>query len=313
MTGTLGANPDQLRSLAQHCGTGAQSLLDISTSVSTLVNNPGFWKGPDADQVRGRWNSVMRLQIQAASTTLDRAAEHLVTQADEQERTSNDSGGPGTGGPQEPNPTSPGSSNSPDMAGVQPVGLTDLIDGAQGVWSGYQDIGNAFNILKGGQLAHFLSRGVDGIDSIQELWRAIPWNPGWAPLNAVTDVFEFASVPGASQMLLGLDIGFNALEFGESMVTGFQGGWTGDEAGAALWSGSKTVISALQFLPPPAGPVFMGINAAIGVGELIYNNWDHIEAAAGWVGDFTNDAAETAGDFADSVRDAASEAMPWNW
>ena len=98
MTGTLGANPDQLRSLAQHCSAGAQSLLDISASVSAVVNNPGFWKGTDADQTRQRWNTVLRVQILSASTSLDRAKSELLEQAADQERTSSDAdgaGGPG--------------------------------------------------------------------------------------------------------------------------------------------------------------------------------------------------------------------------
>ena len=69
MTETLGANPDQLRALAQQCGTGAQSLLDISSTVSAVINNPGVWKGSDADRTRQQWNTVLRMQILSASTT----------------------------------------------------------------------------------------------------------------------------------------------------------------------------------------------------------------------------------------------------
>ncbi|WP_028280857.1 hypothetical protein, partial [Arthrobacter sp. H5] len=139
---TLGANPDQLRSLAQSMGTSSQTISAADQTITALLSGIP-WNGGDADRFRDRWHSIFRIQLNQAATTLSDQSRLLVDQADQQEQTSNDGGG-GPAGPMVPaSQTSDSDGNfldtflnfGGDMGGWPPYQIANWVTSAGGFGS----------------------------------------------------------------------------------------------------------------------------------------------------------------------------------
>lgn len=116
-----GANPEQLRTLAQRFSNAGQQLARIGNSVQGLSRTQA-WLGNDAEEFRAAWNGGTRPQLTAVGRLLEEAARTLRDNAAAQEATSEAGTGsmraPGTGGGLPagplPGPGGPGGPDSPD-------------------------------------------------------------------------------------------------------------------------------------------------------------------------------------------------------
>ncbi|GAA2172418.1 hypothetical protein GCM10009784_02780 [Arthrobacter parietis] len=312
MTGTLGANPDQLRSLAQHCSAGAQSLLDISASVSAVVNNPGFWKGTDADQTRQRWNTVLRVQILSASTSLDRAKSELLEQAADQERTSSDAdgaGGPGMtpagGSERMPIPGEDGNVPGPDwLLGPD----SPFRDG----WDMYQLI-KAFPNMRAGlfDIGAMLTPALRSGFGDPAAWTALRnSNMLSGFFNTSGDLFDgnwhtALNLTEGSRAFAAFDVlgkGLGVVGTGLDLydtINHLNNGDTGD----ALYSGAKTVLGVASFLPPPVGTVAMVASGALAIYDNVPVVHDAVNAVGGAIADTAEDVGGALSDGAEAVGD----------
>ncbi|MBS9535891.1 CHAP domain-containing protein [Mycobacterium sp. M1] len=93
MAGAIGADVDQLRSLAKQFTRSADQLQQSSTGLSKMIGNAAFWRGNDATMFRSQWQSHSRTSINAAAKTLRAAADVLIRNADEQDQASAAGGG----------------------------------------------------------------------------------------------------------------------------------------------------------------------------------------------------------------------------
>jgi uncharacterized protein YukE len=84
---TQGANPDQLRTLAQRFSRAGQQLAGIGNTVQGLSRTEA-WKGSDAEEFRAAWNRGTRPQLTAVGRLLEEAARTLRENAAAQESTS---------------------------------------------------------------------------------------------------------------------------------------------------------------------------------------------------------------------------------
>lgn len=96
MAGAIGADVEQLRSLAKRFTTSADRLQQSSSGLSGAITNAAFWRGNDADQFRAQWRSQSNPSIATVVKSLRSAADALIRNADEQDRASG-AGGGGTG------------------------------------------------------------------------------------------------------------------------------------------------------------------------------------------------------------------------
>lgn len=95
--GMLGADLESLRDLARAVNLSGQGLESTATNLQAAVARTR-WAGFDAERFRSRWASNMRPTLRTASASLENISKLLLAQADEQERTSADTGGSGGGG-----------------------------------------------------------------------------------------------------------------------------------------------------------------------------------------------------------------------
>ncbi|MDR6622864.1 WXG100 family type VII secretion target [Sinomonas atrocyanea] len=84
---TQGANPEQLRTLAQRFSRAGQQLAGIGNAVQGLSRTEA-WKGSDADEFRTAWNRATRPQLTAVGQLLEETARTLRENAAAQESTS---------------------------------------------------------------------------------------------------------------------------------------------------------------------------------------------------------------------------------
>lgn len=318
MTGTLGANPDQLRSLAQHCGTGAQSLLDLSASVSAVINNPGFWKGSDADRTRQQWNTVLRMQILSASTSLDRAKTELMEQAADQERTSSDydgPGGPGTPGGPGMTPTGgPGRTPIPGEGGNVPG--PDWLLGPDSPfrdgWDIYQLI-KAFPNMRAGlfDIGAMLTPALRGGFADEAAWLALrDSNVLSGFFNTSSDLFDgkwhtaFNLAEGSRAFAAfdalgkGLGVVGTGLDLYDTVTNIVEG-----DTGGAIYSGVKTALGVASFAPPPVGTVAMVASGALAIYDNVPVVHDAVNAVGGAIADTAEDVGGAIADGAEAVGD----------
>lgn len=93
MAAAIGADVEQLRSLAKQFTQGADRLEQASSGLGRVIGAAAYWRGNDADQFRTRWRSQSTPSITAAVKTLRTAAEALAHNADEQDQASAAGGG----------------------------------------------------------------------------------------------------------------------------------------------------------------------------------------------------------------------------
>lgn len=92
MDGFLGSDIADLRDFAKTMDKASHALLQQAQTLSSVVNQPRGWKGPDADRFRQTWNASHRPTIAATSLSLQEAANMLRKNAQEQETASSATG-----------------------------------------------------------------------------------------------------------------------------------------------------------------------------------------------------------------------------
>ncbi|GAA1343001.1 hypothetical protein [Arthrobacter roseus] len=313
MSETWGANPDQLRTLAKQCGTGSQTLTDISKSLSTVVNNPNMWKGGDADRLRGSWNSGMKARLLSASKLLDKASTDLVKQAKEQEQASQVGGSSGRGRNSGGSGGSGGEGGSGDNDFWGPDWLADEDSPFRNGW----DIYGYAKYLPTMRAGLFDMAGMaHGAGSLAEFMDPKAWamfqksnmfsqfantssnlfDGNWhRALNLTEGSSAFKAFNGLGKGLGGLAVGLDTLD----AFNHFQDGETGE----GIYSGSKAVLGALSFAPPPVGTAAMIASG----GLFLYDNVPVIHDAVNATGEAIADGAEAVGgaisDGAEAVGD----------
>ncbi len=313
MSETWGANLDQLRTLAKQCGTGSQTLTDISKSLSTAVNNPNSWKGTDADNLRGSWNTGMKVRLLSASKLLDKASADLLKQAKEQEQASQVGGNSGPGG-NHGGPGGSGGEGGADDGYWGPDWLADPDSPFRNGWDIYGYAKYLPNMRAG--LFDMASMATNS-QSLREFMDPRAWDlfressAVSSYFNLSSDLFDgnmhtvfdvaeeskaFAAFDGMGKGLGVLGVGLDGLD----AVNHFQDG----ETGAGYYSVSKAALGALSFAPPPVGTAAMVASG----GLFLYDNVPVIHDAvnvtgeaiadgAKAVGDTISDGAEAVGDF----------------
>ena len=93
-----GADIAELRNAANQLDNGAQNLASSLNHLNHLVSNPTQWRGPDAERFRSAWTNVSMKAISSAVETLQRGAQELRRNADEQDSASSAAGGAASGG-----------------------------------------------------------------------------------------------------------------------------------------------------------------------------------------------------------------------
>lgn len=100
MSGFIGADIADLRDFAKAMDQASHALMKQAQTLSSVVNQPRGWRGPDADRFRQTWNSSHRPGLATTARSLLEASELLRRNADEQEKASSaeDRGGAGSAG-----------------------------------------------------------------------------------------------------------------------------------------------------------------------------------------------------------------------
>ncbi|MGV0715826.1 hypothetical protein ABQE93_10510 [Mycolicibacterium sp. XJ662] len=126
----VGADVDQLRTLARTLGQAADRLEGMTGSVTSMLGAT-TWFGPDAERHRSQWHSGSIPQVRGVVAALREAANTANRNADEQERASSAAGGIGApaagGGAPSPSPFGDGLPYRFDM--VDPaVNIRDFLN-----------------------------------------------------------------------------------------------------------------------------------------------------------------------------------------
>lgn len=89
--GFLGLNPELVGQMATRFEGEAQNINQLITQMNTVVSNniPNNWKGPDAQQFQGEWESTLRGQLMTVENSLRSAATAARRNISAQESTSN--------------------------------------------------------------------------------------------------------------------------------------------------------------------------------------------------------------------------------
>jgi uncharacterized protein YukE len=91
-----GADPEQLRLAAKQLTQAADQLQGSVKSLSSVIANASFWRGPDSDRFRSQWHGQSARSVTNAVDALHNVANILRRNADEQDNASKADGG-GTG------------------------------------------------------------------------------------------------------------------------------------------------------------------------------------------------------------------------
>ena len=96
--GFYGADVDKLRALAKQFDSAAERLEQVSSTLTSSVNQTQAWQGPDAAGFRSDWNGTHTAQLRSAVSALRTGSSDLAKNAEEQNTASTDVGGGGSGG-----------------------------------------------------------------------------------------------------------------------------------------------------------------------------------------------------------------------
>ena len=94
---SVGADVEQLRTLAQLFGDKATSLEDVVSSINGQLHSAG-WVGEDADTFKADWDSNLTALVRNVVDSLRERNTSLNQQADEQEKASAVNGSASTAG-----------------------------------------------------------------------------------------------------------------------------------------------------------------------------------------------------------------------
>ncbi|WP_323959062.1 hypothetical protein GC088_10965 [Arthrobacter sp. JZ12] len=285
---TLGANPDQLRSLAQSMGNFGQTLTTADQTITAALNGVP-WQGGDADRFRSQWHSSFRVQLHQAASMLETQSRVLVGQADEQDRAS-DAGGGGISGGFDGVPASA----TDDAGGSGDDDLLDLLGNAVGdlgAWPPYQ-IAN-WVASAGGLGAERLLNAMARADLLTPNFGTAPevgYLRGTQTLNALNLVGKFA---GGLSIITGLGQAYQGFQSGDGHVV----------ADGAI----TTILAAGSLTPTPAAPFFAAASLVWAGAQFLSGDVPVTER----ITDFASDAGDVIADGADAVADGARDA--WNW
>ncbi|NYE94717.1 uncharacterized protein YukE [Psychromicrobium silvestre] len=94
----LGANPDELKSLAKYVDATSENLDRTANTLDAALNSGLRWHGSDATDFRQQWAGSMRPALHRSAAMLSNLSRILVRNADEQIKTSAVDSGGGSGG-----------------------------------------------------------------------------------------------------------------------------------------------------------------------------------------------------------------------
>jgi hypothetical protein len=297
MSEILGANVEQLESLAERFSQSAESLRGIRSTLTVgVISNTG-WSGPDADSLRASWDSH-QMAIMLAANTLDRGSRDLLEQARQQEATSDASSGAIGGSP-----------NGSGLPGTPAATAEDDFS----IWEALgQVVGFALDVTKAFKLADLQkfianSRILDLTD-MRNISLASEF------LEETSKVTKFSRFAGPLLAPLGIYGGIHDVFNPE------HDGWRGhgDRAagGLGVVASGGTLLLAAGLLGPLGAGIVIGAGLVAGawaVGNYVYDNWDGItawtsnawEATSDFVGDARDGAADLAGDAWEGANDLA--------
>lgn len=92
MSGFIGADPEELSSLAKQMDTSAEQLDDVRTGLVNQYQRVR-WVGEDAQRAKGEFRSVHARKMQQVTSMLREMADLVRSQAKEQSETSSNGGG----------------------------------------------------------------------------------------------------------------------------------------------------------------------------------------------------------------------------
>lgn len=298
MSETLGANIEQLQTLAERFSQSAENLRTIrSTLTAGVINNTG-WRGSDADSLRSSWDG-QQMAIMLAANTLDRGSRDLLEQARQQEQTS-DSGSGAIGGF---DGTPAGTAKSADDGG----GILDAIVDSLSAAGGFAAAGyGAYQFLKNSEAFINSKRILDLAQGLR--------NVSWADdmLNATSKFSKFSRFAGP--LLAPFSIAGGIHDMFDPAHEGALGVGDRVAGGLSVIGGGGTLLMAAGLLGPVGVGIVVGAGLAAGawaLGTYVYDNWDNIAEFTGnavdAVRDFGGDAVEGAGDLADSVTEGIGD------
>jgi uncharacterized protein YukE len=212
MTTFLGADPEQLDSLARLFDSSGQTLENLRKRIGAVVYSAP-WTGQDAEKFKSEWNSIHVRTLSAAATALAGSASYLRTKAREQVQASSaGTGGAGGGRSGGGGGASPGGPVATILKLVHDIhvplqGLSWLASGIMNVPAFLRgpviSLVNKFpelrTILPGlGPLAGAVGLVYDGTTFVQDLqkygWNAVPTME--AGFNSAADVAGMFPGPG---------------------------------------------------------------------------------------------------------------------
>lgn len=298
MSGNLyGADIEQLRALATVFESKSNDLSSTLDRIGGAVDEIP-WFGPSAEMFRDEWTSGHAPALRDAVNSLLAGAEALTGNADEQEETSDSTGGlgGGVGGPIGGGPGSggPGTGTGPGLdAGDN--WLSDLVSDA-GWWS---SVGTAVEFLA--ESAYRYGTGLWGLAD------DIPAGFGWAG-----KALGWAGVAMGGWMI------------GEGIAEGDW--WKVGDGAITAGLGVGAILAGAALVSNPVGWVILGAGAAWAVADIFIDGniteaawngltnagewaWDAAGDVADWVGDTAGDVWEGATDIAGDIYDAGGDLL----
>ncbi len=297
MSELLGANVEQLESLAERFTHSAETLRGIrSTLTAGVINNTG-WAGPDAESLRASWDSH-QMAIMLAANTLDSGSRDLLEQARQQETTS-DSGSGAIGG----QPGTPGAPGTPAGNTEDDFSIWEAL--GQVVGFGL-DINKVFKLS---DLQKFIanSRILDVTD-MRNISLATEF------LDETSKFTKWSRLAGPLLAPLGIYGGIHDMFNPEH--DGWRGGGDRVAGGLGVVASGGTLLMAAGLLGPVGVGIVVGAGLVAGawaLGNYVYDNWDNItewtsnawDATTDFVGDAWDGATDVAGDVWEGANDLA--------
>ena len=305
MAGNLwGADVAQLRTLAQQFGKTSETLLQQSTTLTSAINGNTAWKGADGARFTSEWNGSHRALIQKTALALKEESKRLMTHAEQQEKASNAAAGSGGG---------PGALGlrRREAARNNPWG-PDWLAGPDSPFRGGWDIYNLSRRFPTSVRIVRHRRDAAQVRGLVTSWTPAPGersrtqtssassstsrtscsrDAGMRPSTSPKAPKHFGPSTVSARALAVLGVGLDGLDAVNAANDG--------EYSSAAYSGTKALIGAGSFLPPPAGTACMVASA----GLAIYDNVPIVHDSVNYVG---GQIADGAGAVADSVSDGAS-------
>ncbi|MEZ2372843.1 WXG100 family type VII secretion target [Arthrobacter sp. RCC_34] len=294
MAGFYGADPAQLRALAQSFKRGSTALQFQGKQLNESIMSTQAWKGPDAESFRAEWNSQHRQSLLAASRHLETSSKVLLENAKEQETASDAATG---------------------SAGSGPGGNTLLQNFVEmgGILSGGISLGlkikDLVTVFKNSG-AFLSTKKILDFAAGKFSWADDFLNPA-APTGMLAKFGKAGELFGKFGRFLGPALAPLSIYGGiKDMISPEHGGWRGwgdrVSGGLSVVAGGGTLLMAAGLLTNPVGiGIVVGAGVVAGawaLGNMIADSeWG--KAAGHWI-------ADRAGDVWNGTKNLASSA--WN-